>query len=147
MATAYKKALLRKYHSVCHELRMTPDQKEAIKDSYGVSSSSDLSEAQLAHLIDKLLTGQEHTSLKDEANMWRKRVMAAIGGWLRSMHKTKNPDVLKAIACRASGYEKFNKIPVARLRSIYYEFAHKAKTTAATKQIKDELIDYLKLSN
>jgi hypothetical protein len=147
MTTAYKKALLRKYHSVCSELNLSPDEKEAIKESYGVGSSSDLSEVQLSHLIDKLLTGQEHTSLKDSESMWRKRVMASIGAWLRSIHKQDNADVIKAIACRASGYDKFNKIPVSRLRSIYYEFSHKAKSASATQQIKDDIIDYLKKSN
>jgi len=35
--------------------------------------------------------------------------------------------VIKGIACRASGYDDFNKIPKERLRNLYYAFNNKVK--------------------
>jgi hypothetical protein len=147
MATALQKSLLRRYHTICHQLGLEGDQKEAIKDSYGVASSRNLSELQLRQIIDQLLTGKKSNKPTSEADRWRKRVMAAIGAWLRSLNKSTNADVIKAIACRASGCDRFNKIPVSKLRAIYYEFVRKGEATEASKQIKEDLLDYLKQTN
>lgn len=148
MITAYKKSLLRKYHTVCRDLGITDAEKEAMKESFGVDSSRNLTEPQLSFLIDKLLSGQDYEKTqKSVQDTWRKRVMASVGAWLRLMNKEESPDIIKAIVCRAAGYTNFNKIPVARLRSIYYEFSHKAKTTFDTQQVKKDLIEYMKFSN
>ena len=146
--TAYKKALLRKYHTICRQLGITEEERQAIKDSYGISSSGSLTEKQLSDLIDRLLKGQDlTTNHKTKNDVWRKRVMASIGGWLRSIGKPESADTIKAIACRATGYTNFNKIPIARLRSVYYEFRRKTETIATSKEVKEQLLDYLKFSN
>jgi len=49
-------------------------------------------------------------------------VMAAIGAYLRRIGYTENSETIKAVACRAAGYDNFNRIPVSRLREVYYEF-------------------------
>lgn len=148
LSSAYKKALLRKYHLICRQLGITEEEKQAIKDSYGISSSKSLSERQLSDLIDRLLAGQDlSTGQKTKNDIWRKRVMASIGGWLRMIGKPESADTIKAIACRATGYTNFNKIPIARLRTIYYEFRRKSETITQTNQVKNDLIEYLKFSN
>lgn len=111
--------LLRQYHTMCRVLGLRPDEIDAIKQSYGVSSSSELTHSQLVELIDKL---------NGDANRWRRRVMAAIGAYLRRINYTENVHTIKAVACRAAGYNDFNRIPVSRLREVYYEFVRRNKT-------------------
>lgn len=146
--TAYKKSLLRKYHAICRDLGITEQEKEVIKESFGVKSSRSLSESQLSQLIDKLMTGQDLTKTqKSKEDLWRKRVMASVGAWLRMMNKTESADTIKAIICRASGHTNFNRIPISKLRSVYYEFVQKSKTISTTRQVKNDLVEYLKYSN
>lgn len=146
--SAYKKALLRKYHTVCRDLGITEQEKEAIKESFGVNSSRSLSENQLINLIDRLVKGADQTKThKSQGDLWRKRTMAAVGAWLRIMNKTEDADTLKAIICRASGFSNFNRIPIGKLRSVYYEFVQKSKTTCTTRQVKNDLLEYLKFTN
>lgn len=145
--TAYKKSLLRKYHAVCRQLGITDAEKQAIKDSYGVASSRSLTVEQLTSLIDRLLSGQVMSSQKTKNDIWRKRVMASVGAWLRAINKSDNADTIKAIVCRATGYTNFNRIPISRLRAVYYEFCNKQKTIITTKQVTEDLLEYLKFSN
>lgn len=82
------------------------------------------------------------TEKPDEANadLWRKRVMGSIGGWLRLKAEAGEIDdeaaVIKAIACRAAGCTDFNKIPLSKLRAVYYEFLEKQKIAKRTETIK-----------
>ena len=49
-------------------------------------------------------------------------------------------DEVKAIACRASGYKAFNRIPVDRLRSLYNAFKQRTKDLQTVDRITvDEL--------
>lgn len=60
-------------------------------------------------------------------NQWRKRLIAAIGGWLTMTGKQGGLDMIKGVACRAAGVDDFNKIPKARLVSLYNAFVQKQK--------------------
>jgi hypothetical protein len=127
-----KKAdLIRQYHTICQVNGLNQADKEAILEQYNVKSSRDLTEEQLAEVIAYL------NSIPDN---WRKRLMAAIGGYLRSVNKDQNINIIKAIACRASGYDDFNRIPVSRLRDVYYEFVRKQKTTATSQYVKASMM-------
>jgi hypothetical protein len=119
MKTTFDKALLiKKYHTVCSINGMSKEDRDIMLAAYGVQSSKELNETQLSEIIDKLSHGPQ---------VWRRRVMASIGGWLRKCNKTDNADIIKGIACRASGYTTFNDIPISRLRDLYYEFYKKEK--------------------
>lgn len=146
--TAYRKSLLRKYHWVCSELGLSKEEKDAIKEGLGVKSSRNFSIDQLKQLIDRLQSGKDYSQSYDpEGDLWRKRVIAAIGAWLRIANRTETPEVIKAIACRATRYENFNKIPVSRLRDIYYGFSRKAKTTKGTLEVMDDIVSQLETMN
>ena len=82
-----------------------------------------------------------------ELNKWRKRVMAAIVGWLKSRNRTENAAVIKAIACRAAGKDDFNKIPLNRLRAIYGEWCGKNKVSVETVGIMKEFEGSLAMMN
>jgi hypothetical protein len=66
-------------------------------------------------------------------DIWRKRVMASIGGWLNMTSPEQEAQnraaLIKGIACKSAGggIKDFNKIPVSKLRAIYYEFLEKQK--------------------
>jgi len=62
-----------------------------------------------------------------DVNLWRKRVMAAIGQYLRNLRRVESAEMIKGIACRAAQYDDFNLIPVSRLQNVYYAFLNKNK--------------------
>ena len=70
----------------------------------------------------------------------RKRVMAAIGGYLKATGKESNATVIKGIACRATGHTDFNKIPRERLRNLVAAFNNKVKDAQAVNDIADALL-------
>lgn len=59
------------------------------------------------------------------ADKWRKRVLAAIGGYHSKIGRDSGFAYSKATACRATGYDDFNKIPVSRLQNIYSMYCNK----------------------
>lgn len=128
--TIKKNKLIRQFHAVCHVNGLNEAEKEAIINSFGESSSKELTEQELEEAIR--LVGKE-------PDKWRKRVLAAICGYLRTVHKGEYVDTAKSIACRAGGYSDFNKIPVSRLRDIYYEFTRKAETTKKAQYVKADI--------
>jgi hypothetical protein len=83
----------------------------------------------------------------DEFDLWRKRVMASVGGWLSILTPGPSPqgegsaavqdnsERIKAIACRAAGRKGFNEITLSELRAIYYEFINKQKIAKQTKNL------------
>lgn len=131
-----RKGLLRKYHTLCSLAGMTADDKLALLQGYGVESSANLSIAELVEVCN-VLDGMVNAEL----NKLRKRCIAAIGGYLRSIGKIDNIDVIKAIACRATGYDSFNGIPKERLRNIYNSFRKKSKDLESVESIADEMVN------
>ncbi|MBR5899350.1 MAG: hypothetical protein IKZ14_07790 [Muribaculaceae bacterium] len=119
------KGLLKKFHTLCSMLGIDAEGKRAIVESYGVESSRDIDTHDLVDLCAKL---SERLELTDgELSKQRKRTMAAIGNWLRAMSMKNDADIIKGIACRATGYAEFNKIPKERLRNVAYTFNQKVK--------------------
>ena len=80
-----------------------------------------------------------------EADIWRKRVIAAVCGYLDEKgygYSDENKVVVaKATACRAAGVEAsaFNKIPVLKLREIYNAFLKMRKTAGESVKVAEEL--------
>lgn len=131
------KKLLSKYHVLCKTLNMDADNKAVILQQYGVESSKDLTDYQLIDIINKLTA-----NVPTDHDKWRKRVIAVIGAWLRSINKPENIDEIKAIACRATGCNNFNSITVSKLRIVYNEFVNKNKIKETIdKQISEILVE------
>lgn len=78
-------------------------------------------------------------STSNNQDLWRKRVMAAIGGWLTNMKTEHSATLIKSIACRAAGVDDFNKIPLSKLRAVYYEFVNRQNVAANSSILKDLL--------
>lgn len=133
-----QKWLLRQFHTLCTRLGMTEEEKRALIEGYGVESSKDIDNHDLMNLCHTLEL-QLNKGAK-EADRLRKRVIASIGGWLRLTGKQHTIDTIKSIACRATGYSDFNKIPNERLRNLYNTFRNKQKDMDAAERIAMELL-------
>lgn len=138
---AYRKNLIKRLHAAKTEIGLTDDQYRAMLSGFGVESSKQLSIDELIRAIELLQTRNP------DDDKWRKRCIAAIGAYLRATNRTENTDLIKGIACKASGYANFNKIPTSRLRDIYYEFTRKAKLTANITKMVNNDIDYVSSLN
>lgn len=129
-----QKWLLRQFHALCSRLRLSAEEKAAIIEGYGVESSADISNDDLMNICRALerRLGSNATKL----DRLRKQVIAAIGGWLRMQGKPENIADIKAIACRATKSDNFNRIPPERLRNVYNAFLNKQKDS----RMIDELV-------
>lgn len=140
-----KNYLLRRFHALLGQTGAGTEGKRAMLASYGVESSRDLSAHELLDLCHKLEM-QLHPD-EAEKDKWRKRLMAAIGGWLKALKRQQNPTVIKAIACRAAQADDFNKISKERLVSLYNAFSKKQKDLQFVEELTKEELDYLTYTN
>lgn len=141
-----KTGLLKKFHTLCGRLGMDNEQKhQMLWDSYGVMSSKDLNAFQLLELCDSL--DKKVNPEMAEMDKRRKRLMAAIGGWLKAMHMHSDSSRIKAIACRAAKQDDFNAIPTDRLRSLYYAFSKAEKDLSNVSELTAEMLEYLGQNN
>ena len=119
------KGILKKFHTLCTVLGLSYEEKHAIVESYGVESSRDMDTHDLLDVCAKLSC--QLGNQKNTLDHLRKRAMASIGAYLKSVGRESNANLIKAIACRATGYEEFNKIPRERLLNLIATFNNKLK--------------------
>lgn len=127
--------LIGKGHALCAKLGMCEEDRRAmLMASYGVNSMRDMRYIDLLDLVDKLTnriadtTTDEEFTHNEEMDTARKRLIAAIGAYLRESGNTENIDTIKAVACRAAKVARFNQITLADLRSLSATFLAKTKT-------------------
>lgn len=131
------KWLLRKFHSLCSRLGLDAETKLAMIGGYGVESSKDMSNAELTELCRRLEESLDPEGAKRE--QLKRRVMGAIGGWLRLIGKEADLNYIKSVACRAAGVENFNRIPTEKLRNIYSLFLKKQREAKAVNEVCGEI--------
>lgn len=144
-----KNYLIKKFHILLGQAGLDNEDKLSILKPYGVTSSRD--EALSVHDLLDICNKLEKIICPDAGEMdrWRKRLIAAIGAWLRAMNKEENMNVIKAIASRAAGHEdkSFNSIPLERVRSLYYAFSKKTKDLKTVEWLTREEIEYSTWTN
>lgn len=131
--------ILKKFHTLCSLLKLSEFEKRAIIESYGVESSADIDTHDLIDIC-AALSKQLDGGKADKMDKLRKRTIAAIGGYLRRVNRECNMEIIKGIACRATGYSSFNKIPASRLQNVYNAFCQKRKDVDAVDAIAMELL-------
>lgn len=141
------RGILKKFHTLCHVLGLTDDEKRTIVESYGVESSRDMDTHDLIDVCASLAEQANRKTGTADLDKLRKRVMAAIGGYLRMIGKESNASVIKGIACRATGYVDFNKIPRERLRNLVGAFNNKVKDAQSVEDIANALMLQTLLGN
>ena len=129
------RGLLKKFHTLCSILNLTDDEKHAIVESFGVESSRDIDTHDLVDICAKLSDQANARERSGDIDKLRKRLMAAIGAYLKASNQTSNASIIKGIACRASGYKDFNKIPRERLRNLIAAFNNKVKDAEAVDDV------------
>lgn len=134
------RGLLKKFHTLCSVLGLTDDQKKDILSSWGVESSRDLTQHQLIDICAKLSEQVNHKDGTASLDKLRKQVIAAIGCWLRETHQSQGISKIKGIACRATGYSDFNKIPRERLRNLIATFNNKVKDTRSVNELANAMM-------
>lgn len=134
------RGILKKFHTLCHVLGLTDDEKRTIVESYGVESSRDMDTHDIIDVCASLAEQVNKKTGTADLDKLRKRVMAAIGSYLRTVGKESNASVIKGIACRATGYADFNKIPRERLRNLVGAFNNKVKDTQSVEDIANALM-------
>lgn len=133
-----QKWLLRKFHTLCTRLNMDAEMKLALISGYGVESSKDLTNAELLELCDKLNDILNPEDAKRDK--MRKRVIAAIGGWLRLIGKgDEGMDYIKSVACRAAKTGNFNQISYDRLTTIYNMFLKRQRDAKAVNEVAGQI--------
>lgn len=129
-----QKWLLKKFHSLCFRLKMSPSEKYALLAGYGVESSVDLNNDELIQICDRLNSLLNPEDAKRDK--MRKRVIAAIEGWLRLIGKgEQSASYIKSIACRAAKVDNFNHITLERLTTIYNMFLKRQKDAKAVNAV------------
>lgn len=133
-----QKWLLKKFHTLCTRLNMDADMKLALLSGYGVESSKDLSNEELTQLCDHLNDILNPEDKKRDAA--RRRVIAAIGGWLKLIGKgNEGVEYIKNIACRAAKVDNFNHISLERLTTIYNMFLKRQKDAKAVNEVAGQI--------
>ena len=128
-------ATIKKYHTLCSHLRLAPEDREALLSPYGCTSSKDMETHDLLDVCASLAAELDRRTEGSDISKLRKRTMVAIGAYLRSEGKFENPSIIKGIACRATGYRSFNKIPKERLRNLIGLFNDKTRDRLAVEAI------------
>jgi len=137
--------LVKKFHTLLSRYGIDNETKLDILMQYNATSSTYLSVDELIDVCSKI-EGENDPVIR-ELDKWRKRVMGAIGGWLRAMNKVDNMGKIKAIACRASQKEQFNDIPLRQLQDIYYAFKKKQKDLQMVENMTIDELNKLTLMN
>lgn len=133
-----QKWLLKKFHTLCARLNMGADDKLALLGGYGVESSKDLTNEELTQICDRLNDALNPEDAKRDR--LRKRVIAAIGGWLRLIGMgDKGVDYIKNVACRAAKTDNFNQISTERLTTIYNMFLKRQKDAKAVEAVAGQI--------
>ena len=129
-----KKQLIREFHILLHRLGINDIGKEGILAGYGVDSSTELNEAALTEICDRLneelrKSGQEVKASPKKGDLERKRLKVAIGQLLAAQGKIKADgwgieewNLIKGTACRAAKVSRMDDIPASKCRGLIYEF-------------------------
>ena len=138
-----KKQLIRDLHVQVRRLGITEVGYEGILAGYGVDSSTELNEAALTEICDRLhdearkqgLEGRgcvgnaTDGTLETPAEKERKRLKVAIGKLLAAQGKIKADgwgvaewNLIAGTACRAAKVSRMDDIPASKCRGLIYEF-------------------------
>ena len=131
-------ATIKKYHTLCSLLSLSPEEREALLSPYGCSSSKDMETHDLIDVCASLAAELDKRTEGADIQRLRRRLIAAIACYLRLVGRVESLSLIKAIACRATGYRSFNKIPKERLRNLIGLFNDKVKDKRAVDALNTE---------
>lgn len=131
-------ATLKKLMTLLSKRNVSDEQRASLVYSWTngrTTSARDLNGYELSWICKSL------EGYKSKLDASRKRLIASIFGFLEKMNiKNVSTDYVKAVACKASGYNKFNDIPEDRLNSLYNSFKKRQKDLNFTAKMVDSWI-------
>lgn len=127
--------LLKKFHTLCTKKGLTDEDKEAILEGFGKTSSKEMNNLELAAACGALEGNRKQPS-GDKMDTWRKRVIASVFGYHKAVGKDMTMAAVKAIVTRQSGYATLNKIPEVRLIALYNFWNHATRQAKAGNEMK-----------
>lgn len=145
MTDAEHKRLIKKFHTLLSRYGIDNETKLDILKQYHVTSSVYLTCAQLIAVCG--LLERMHDPKLSELDRMRKRLMGAIGGWLRAMNRQESAELIKGIACRAAQRKSFCDIPAEQLRSLYAAFRKKQKDLQTVEELTADELALLSIRN
>lgn len=141
-----KRRLIVRFHTLLGAAGIDTEGKMDMLERYGVESSKDLDEEQLAMLCE-FVAGMvnRQDDVKERA---RRRAIRAVckfmdgvgGGEWRSWDDERKVQYAKGVVCRATGTKKFNAIGVDRLRSVACSFEKQRRDMDKVVEIAGEII-------
>lgn len=99
------------------------------------TSARELRPDELQSIVKKFQESENTTP-----DMWRKRLIASIYGFLGKMNKQANPQLVKGIACIAGKKKHINDIPEQKLISLYNAFTTAQKDLDYAREMVNEFI-------
>lgn len=144
MATTFTekthKQLLKKFHVLLAQANINNDGKQAILSSYNVESSKDLTSYELLEICE-LIEKKTNPSVA-ELDLWRKRLLAAVGGYLKAADVVADNEIvlIKKVACIAAKKTEFNQIPLDRLKGLYNAFKNRESDILTINKLTEQLI-------
>lgn len=137
-----------------YESRLRNQLKDALVEHYSGGKTTSLTQMyerypdayeQMIYSMKKqrLVSPQAKRVYDPEAQIWRRRVIAAVCSWIDSngIDTTDKVEYAKSLACRAANCNDFNRISQVRLAELYNAFVKKAGT--AREAVKQQDIEFL----
>lgn len=96
----------------------------------------------------KKITGGTYDA--QEADMWRKRVIASVAGYFDKagiyleLPRRERLQKIMSTACRAVGIDNLNRMTIPQMKRVYSEFTRKQKTATAIAKVEEEACQKLK---
>lgn len=128
---AARRAALADIHRMKSIIGLDREAWEDFLRPWGVRSSKDLSDSDLADIRRRLheITDKEAASQADyQRAKWSRRVYGVIAEWLARAGYRHDSEAIRTVACRAARVSDFNAIPLSKLRQIYMSWTAKTRT-------------------
>lgn len=123
--------LLRRYYNLCRRFDLEECERKEILQAYKVENSVDLDKNQLieiCEILERLINPK-----MPETEAMRRKVIASIGGLLKTLNVEENINMIKVMACNKAGHISFDEIPICKLRKIDREYRDQQKLISIKK--------------
>lgn len=128
---AARRSALADIHRMRRIIGIEQDAWEDFLRPWGVSSSKDLSDSDLADIRRRLheITDKDTRRQADyQREKWSRRVYGVIAEWLARSGYRHDSEAIRTVVCRAARADNFNTIPLSKLRQIYMSWTVKNRT-------------------
>lgn len=128
-----KNGLIKKYHVLVRDAKITDEQKTVLLSNWEVTSSKDMNVEQLIEVCEFLEKMVDPD--KAELEKWRDWVRTCVKSYGKTQGANYSDEYAEGIVCAATKIDKFNDISKKRLQGIYNQFKKSKIDAMVTKEI------------